>query len=110
MNRKIVPVIGAALLGLSGLIHTVSPVRAQGREPITPDNAERVQQLAVLGRGTVQQLAWSPDGKALAVAGSLGVWLYDAAALDMSPRLLADQAGSMTSVAFSPDGKTLASG
>jgi hypothetical protein len=36
---------------------------------------------ARLGRGTVQQIAYSPDGKLLAIAGMLGIWLHDTADL-----------------------------
>ncbi len=32
----------------------------------------------LLGRGRITDLAWTPDGRALGVAGSLGIWLYDA--------------------------------
>ena len=38
-------------------------------------NANQVVSLARLGRGRVIAVAWSPDGKTLAVAGSVGVWL-----------------------------------
>ena len=31
-----------------------------------------------LGKGQISELAYSPDGALLAVAGSIGVWLYDA--------------------------------
>ena len=29
------------------------------------------------GKGTVRNIAYSPDGRLLAVASSIGVWLYD---------------------------------
>ena len=35
------------------------------------------QPAARLGKGTIKQVAYSPDGKLLAVAGSIGVWLYN---------------------------------
>ncbi len=34
--------------------------------------------IARLGKGSVDEIAFSPDGKILAVASSIGVWLYDA--------------------------------
>ena len=33
--------------------------------------------LARLGKGTVEEMAFSPDGQVLAVVGSIGIWLYD---------------------------------
>ena len=33
---------------------------------------------ARLGKGTITEIAYSPDGTRLAVSGSRGVWIYDA--------------------------------
>jgi WD40 repeat protein len=56
--------------------------------------------------GTINQVAWSPDGELLAVAGSEGVYLYRAETLE---KLTALDSGAV-SVAFSPrdGGQTLA--
>ena len=62
-----------------------------------------------LGKGGISEIAYSPDGTRLAVASSIGIWIYDAQtgeALD----LLTGHTWDVTSVAFSPDGQTLASG
>ena len=64
---------------------------------------------ARVGKGYVYDLAYSPDSTRLAVASSIGIWLYDARtgqALD----LLIGYTSSVSSVDFSPDGHTLASG
>jgi WD40 repeat protein len=76
---------------------------------ITTDNATRLTRLAILGRGWINQIAWSPNGTALAVGGSAGVWLHNATDLDAAPRFLETQADTW-SVAFSPDGHLLATG
>ena len=63
---------------------------------------------ARLGKGGINEIAYSPDGTRLAVAGSIGIWLYDAQtgeALD----LLTGHTDYVTSVSYSPDGNTLAS-
>ncbi len=71
------------------------------------------------GKGSIEEIAYSPDGTRLAVASNIGIWIYDAQTgeelnlftghgkeLGSHPTL----AYSVLSVSFSPDGKTLASG
>jgi WD40 repeat protein len=64
--------------------------------------------VARLGKGSVNAVAFSPDGKILAVAGSIGVHLYDPVTLAEIHFFESD--AWMLSVAFSPDGVMLASG
>jgi WD40 repeat protein len=82
-------------------------VNSEALAPITPDNAILIEPLAMLGRGTINHLAWSPDGKILAAASPLGVWLYDPASPETQPRLLEGHTRDVLSVAFSPDGESL---
>lgn len=60
-----------------------------------------------LGRGTIEQPVWSPDGSTLAVAGSQGVWLYSASDWQQPPRLL-ESLERYQAIAFSPDNHTIA--
>jgi WD40 repeat protein len=73
--------------------------------PITPANASQVVQLARLGIGTNNDMAYSPDGSVLAVASSTGIYLYDndQKLIDILPT---DQ--FVNSIAFSPDGEIMA--
>ncbi len=64
---------------------------------------------ARLGKGRVFEIEYSPTGTVLAVAGSIGIWLYDVQTgkeLD----LLTGHTDNLYSISYSPDGKTLASG
>ncbi len=64
---------------------------------------------ARLGKGRINKIAYSPDGKRLAVASSIGIWIYDAHSgkeLD----LLTENTDWVRSVAFNPNGNILASG
>jgi WD40 repeat protein/regulation of enolase protein 1 (concanavalin A-like superfamily) len=88
----------------------LAEVHSDELAPITPDNAIFVHQLAMFGRGPVNEITWSPDGKTLAVASPLGVWLYDPNDLKADPLLLEGHTRDVLSASFSPDGKTLLSG
>ena len=62
-----------------------------------------------LGKGTIKKITLSPDGTLLAVASSIGVWIYGVHTGEELV-LLTGHTGDVTSVAFSSDGSTLASG
>ena len=53
-------------------------------------------------------MQYSPDGKELAVATNMGIWLYDARS-GAEIALLSGHNGDVMDIAYSPDGKTLAS-
>ena len=65
---------------------------------------------ARLGKESISgNIAYSPDGTRLAVASSIGIWLYDTAT-HQEVALLTGHTDDVISVAFSPDGSTVASG
>ena len=64
---------------------------------------------ARFGKSKIYQLKYFPDGKRIAVATTIGIWIYDVQtgnALD----LLTGHIGPVTSIVFSPDGRTFATG
>jgi WD40 repeat protein len=83
--------------------------------PMTADNVGQVVQLGRIGRGEVNGVAVAPDETALAVATTLGVWLFrtsppdDPTAWSPDGLLLEGQNGA-GSVAFNPNGAFFASG
>ena len=102
-----------ALILLSSLtLSTFAPVSVAQIQDYSmlnlPDGA-----IARLGKGGVSYsdrgIAFSPDGNRLAVATSIGVWLYDAETSN-EIALLTGHKEEVTTVAFSPDGTKLASG
>ena len=64
---------------------------------------------ARLGKGAVNDIQFSPDGTQLAVASSIGIWIYDAHTGE-ELNLLTGHRGSVSSIAYSPQGHLLASG
>lgn len=81
-----------------------------GDRVITPENADQVVSVGMLGRGTVTAMAWSLDGSTLAVGGSAGLWLYNPGDLNAPPVLLEGHESRLYSLAYSPDGSILVSG
>ena len=79
-------------------------------QPITPDNADQLQEVARIGNGVFNRgIAYSPDGATLVVGGSLGIWLYDANDLYAPPTLI-DLDAPVYDVEFSHDGRYLVYG
>ena len=64
---------------------------------------------ARLGTGAINDIQFSPDGTRLAVASSIGIWIYDAHTGE-ELNLLTGHKGSVSSIAYSPNGHLLASG
>lgn len=95
---------------------TVTPVNAvpplpglpDAHVPITAANADRIVLLGQLGRDTIRDVMWSPDGRTIALLGTRGVWLYDDPTLTQPPRLLAVASGTISTMLFSPDSRYLA--
>ncbi len=63
---------------------------------------------ARLGKGVINDIQLSSDNTRLAVASSIGIWLYDIHT-GSETALLTGHTETVTHVAFSPDGKILAS-
>jgi WD40 repeat protein len=61
-----------------------------------------------LSMGTTDAVAWSPDGKIMAIGGSTGIRLYNAETLQETKHI--DTQSWVRSLAFSPDSHTLAAG
>lgn len=64
---------------------------------------------ARLGKGSINEIAYSPNGMHLAAAGSIGIWLYDMMTYQ-EVALLTGYTGPVSSIAFSPDRSTIISG
>jgi WD40 repeat protein len=94
------PAVAAVVLAGTPLPQPVAAISAE--------NVDRVTQLARWGKGTAQNSVYSPDGTLLAVASSLGAYLYDATSLEEVRFMATDR--WVLSVAFSPDGSMLATG
>ena len=63
--------------------------------------------IARLGKGGINLMQFSPDGKYLVVGTDVGVWVYDTDTGN-EKGLFSNVPGHINALAFSPDGKTLA--
>ena len=79
-----------------------------GHPVLTSSNANALTLLARIGEGMVRQIAYSPDGKDLAVATSIGMFVYS---IDTLEEVNSHETDDIVwSIAFSPDGKKVAAG
>ena len=62
-----------------------------------------------LGKGGINLMQFSPDGKYLVVGTDVGVWVYDTDTGN-AKELSSDEPAHINALVFSPDGKTVASG
>ena len=73
---------------------------------------------ARLGKGKINEIKYSPDGTRLAVASTIGIWIYDAQTGEELELIRGHTSGvprltfspGVPSVSFSPDGTIIASG
>ena len=82
---------------------------AQDGTVITTDNATELALQNRVMRGSADVMTWSPDGAHILVGGTLGVWRYDADALDtVTEPLLMPTSGEVAGVAaYEADGTAL---
>lgn len=109
------------LIGLGG---SSSPVNGQSSGdgeliipqnlvPITPENADQLQPIARLGRGTIQNFQWINDGEQLGIVGRFGVRVFDTnhwneAVMERAyPDTLADDLLLMRDARMSPNGRSI---
>ena len=63
---------------------------------------------ARLGKGVITDIQLSPDNTRLAIASSIGVWLYDVSTRAQTTPLVRYNKHTVSQMAFSPDSKMLA--
>ena len=104
MMSKIQLIKMVVLILVSGLVVLMSRVtQAEQQSIVIPEKPT-----AHLGAETINQVAYSPDGKLVAVAGNGGIRLYDSDSLT-EVGLLQGHANRGVALTFSPDGTWLAS-
>ena len=94
------------ILLVAGILSNGSLAQNQGEWHFTEGAKMR------LGKGRINDIQFSPDGRRFAVASSIGIWMYDAHTGEELSLIavLPGEGRDVTTAAFSPDGKTLASG
>jgi WD40 repeat protein len=77
---------------------------------ITRQSIAQVEEVARLGDGRIAKAVWSPDGKRIALAGTVGVRIIEVDDLDAPGLWLEEHEGFVGDVAFSQQGNLLAYG
>jgi len=105
-NMRVTATVTSAPQGCSPATTTAAPIidEATGRRSISFVFARA----ALMGNGPSAPLAFSPDGRWLALGTAQGVTLYDGRTLD--PRLVCPYSLGAISLAFAPGGAALTAG
>lgn len=104
--------IAASLSQTPSPIPSSSPLSLEGTplpevdEIISPENLDRLVAFASWGKGSISNIALSPDSSILAVATSLGVYLYSLPNYEMTQFIPSPEGAS--GVCFSSDSRELA--
>ena len=81
---------------------------SKDQKVITPENASKLEEIHRFGKGTIQDITFSPNGEQIAVATTIGIYFYDSQTL--SEISFIETKSWISSLAYSPDGKAFASG
>ena len=93
------------ILTLLTLVFLSDAFAQRNAEPQLPEGVKAYIECSSKITGNMQYL---PDGKELAVASDMGIWIYDAQT-GAEAALLSGHNGDVMDIAYSPDGKMLAS-
>ena len=87
--------------------------KTQAATPLRPDDSDVAKwalpegAIARLGRGSVRDMAFSPDGQSFAVGTKIGLWIYELPTLSPIALWETDR-GYSADVTFSPDSRWIA--
>ncbi len=101
-------ITNAPTLAITFPVFQNTPLFSTRQLGITKDNINDMVPLGVWGMGDVNGLASSPDGKYVAVASSIGIYIFNPQNLKLQRFI--DTRSWITALEFSPDGSTLAAG
>ncbi len=110
-TRTVSPVTSSTVLPSATQAVTLTPEESKlilPGVPITLENISRLSLLASFGNGYASQMAWSPDGKWIAIATSREVALFSADGFHFQQNLPSSK--EIRCLSFSPDGSLLAGG
>lgn len=74
-STKMMTALILVLLAMWGTGLSYANISPQSLQQIPDQTSYR--EVSILGHGSANSIAWSPDGDSLIVAGSLGIWRYD---------------------------------
>ena len=97
------------LMGVPQINEPVATGVITGRPVLTRHNIDRIVPVERVGRGAVYDLAWSPDGRTLAIASATGLSFYSSDTLQpLEVPSALRMSLSVYAVDYSPDGQQIA--
>jgi WD40 repeat protein len=103
MMRRLLYLIFFSLLWVS----PAASAQSVSLERLTPQNLHRLTQVGLIRRGTIEEIAWSPDETRIVVGGSAGLRIYTVES--GREQLLLGHHGAVNDVDISPSGREVIS-